>query len=258
MRFRPYFPAWLTGLTLFCSAPQAFADVVITNGGFETPAVALSPGFLDVGVGGEPGGFGWTVLPRLDFNQESVDLVRAGTQFFGAAAFEGNQYLDLDGVNPGGVFQTFGTVASTLYHLNFAYANNPSLGATLPTAHAELRVLNADTLADLIAPIALSHSGSTASDLNWTASGDITFVPNGARTMLLFRSTDTTVPDPANPGGPPIPSLGGIFLDGVVVEGLPAPTQTPSVPEPASLVLAVLGAAPVAVWIRRVRKGRAG
>ena len=82
------------------------------------------------------------------------------------------------------------------------------MGATLPTANAELRVLNADTLTDLIAPIMLSHSSSTASDLLWTASGDITFVPNGARTLLLFRSTDTTVLDPGKPQRPTDPEPG--------------------------------------------------
>lgn len=224
----------------------ARADVVIVNGGFETPAIGLVPGYLDILPGEEAmkGFTGWTVLSNIapGFTQEGVDVVRAGT-IYGSAGYEGNQYLDLDGFQPGGVFQNFGTVGGTPYTLSFGYANNPSFGATLPTATAVLEVFDTATLITLLS-LNLSHSGSTAADLMWTSSGTLSFNALGANTTILFRSTD------------PMASVGGIFIDGVTVEGLPPVPGPSATPEPASFALALVGVASLGAWARRRSRSR--
>jgi hypothetical protein len=88
------------------------------NGGFESPVVGGALPYLTISVGTEPAGFRWRVL------NGTVDAVRQGPEF-GATAYEGTQWLDLDGTSPGTLAQTFATVVGGQYTVNFAYANNP-------------------------------------------------------------------------------------------------------------------------------------
>ena len=54
----------------------------------------------------------------------NVDIVNA--IYSGAAAYEGNQYLDLVGYGTtGAIAQGFATTPGRTYDLTFAYANNP-------------------------------------------------------------------------------------------------------------------------------------
>lgn len=210
-------------------APLALASAVAVaapiNGGFEVPAV---PGqFLTINPGSEPSGFGWRVMAG------TVDAVVQG--FFGAAAFEGTQWLDLDGASAGTIIQSFETIAGTQYIANFAYANNPyaSGGATVP-ARATFRVFDDATSSDLLAPLQLLHGSSTPADLQWTTTGDLTFTATGAFTTFSFQSNN------------PTSSFGGLFLDGVVVTALPgSPGPGGSVPEPSTALLALLGLVPL-------------
>ena len=109
------------GAFAFLVMSPARADL-ITNGGFETP---VTGNFTDFTAGLQPPGFGWVITSG------GVDVVRAGPNF-ASTAFEGSQFLDLDGFTPGAIAQTFTTTPGTNYLLSFAYANNPE-GAGVPS-----------------------------------------------------------------------------------------------------------------------------
>lgn len=214
MRFHFVFAA---PLSLAC----AVAVAAPINGGFEVPAIAGQ--FLTIAPGSEPAGFGWRVTAG------TVDTVRQG--FFGVAAFEGTQWLDLDGSSAGTIMQSFATTAGTQYLVSFAYANNPFAtgGATVP-ARGTFRVLDDATSADLMSPLQLLHSSSTPADLLWTTTGDLLFTATGVFTSFSFQSNN------------PAASFGGLFLDGVTLAARPGgPGTGGSVPEPSSALLALLG-----------------
>jgi len=208
-------------LTVPLALACAVAVAAPINGGFEVPGIGSD--FLTIAPGSEPAGFGWRVAAG------TVDTVRQG--FFGAAAFEGTQWLDLDGSSAGTVVQSFATVAGTQYLVSFAYANNPYAtgGATVP-ARGTFRVLDDATSTDLISPLLLLHGSSTPADLLWTSTGDLLFTATGAFTSFSFQSNN------------PASSFGGLFLDGVTLTaGAGAPGTGGSVPEPSSALLALLG-----------------
>lgn len=177
-----------------CSAQAS----LITNGSFETPVLKSPAQYQTIPPGAEPPGFGWHVTSG------NVDVVPQGSFGIFNNAFDGTQFLDMDGTVPGTISQTFGTTPGSGYILIFAYANNFGLGGTNP-AKATVNIVDGSSGANLIAPLSLTHGSSTSSNLNWTQSGSIQFIARGTTTSLSFASND--------PGG----SNGGIFLDGVSV-----------------------------------------
>lgn len=225
-----------TGAFLLIAVRPARA-ALLTNGSFESPAVS-SGSFLDITAGMQPSGFGWSVTSG------GVDVV-AVPSIWAATAFDGNQFLDLDGFVPGAITQSFTTTPGIEYVLTFAYANNP-LGpggppppgcggscATVP-ATATVSVVNSGTGTQVVSPFLITHGDSTATNPNWTASGAMSFVAEGTTTTLSFVSDD------------PSSSDGGIFLDGISVT-----EATPTVPEPSSLVLEGIGFIAVMGLLRR-------
>jgi hypothetical protein len=211
--------------TIVLLTPHSARANLINNGSFEVPTVTSASQYLDIAAGAEPAGFDWHVASG------SVDIGLGGGFF--PPAFDGTQYLDLDGFVPGAINQSFPTTPGTTYDLSFAYANNPYGGAppascvppstsscaTIP-ALATVTVLDAGTSTELITPLALTHGNSTVANANWTSSGQIAFVADGTMTTLSFVSND------------PSDSNGGIFLDDVSANAASA-----AVPEPNSLLL---------------------
>lgn len=177
----------------------ARADL-ITNGGFETP---ITSNFTDLTAGSQPPGFGWVITSG------GVDVVSAGpSSDFASTAFEGSQFLDLDGFTPGAIAQTFATIPGSIYLLNFAYANNPDgtgvpppgcsgACATIP-AQAIVSVLDSGTNAQLITPLLFTHGNSTIANPDWTTSGAIAFTAQGTATTLAFVSQDPSPSDGGN------------------------------------------------------------
>jgi hypothetical protein len=224
----------IAGVLLLAGRGPARGELLV-NGGFETPTVTSVLEYQTIPPGSEPAGFGWRITSG------NVDAVVQGP-IYAVQAYQGTQFLDLDGTQPGAISQHFATLSGRSYVLSLAYANNPVRGATIP-AHGTARLFDTSSNADLITPLALTHGNSTIQAPNWVASGAIPFVASGTDTTLSFASND------------PSTSLGGLFLDAVSVAGPVANAA----PEPGSFALAVLGAACVGgmqAWRRRKRRTR--
>ena len=115
-------------------------------------------------------------------------------------AEEGGQTIDLNGVSPGTIEQSFATIPGQVYQLLFYYANNPDLCAG--TATATVTVTGPGTLLSQV----LAHAGSTLKDMAFTPFL-ATFVANSATTTLHFASTT--------------PGAYGVVLDAVSVTAVP-------------------------------------
>jgi choice-of-anchor C domain-containing protein len=150
----------------------------ISNGTFAgTVTGGAAPFFQNVNQGDTTTIPGWTVTPRPNTDQGSVDWI--GSYW---VAPGGTQSVDLDGNTPGGIAQTvLGTVAGRVYKLNFELSQNPDNGPATNT-------LNVIT-GSIVTP--LSITGHSAYN---TVSGyeahTITFTATGSSTYIGFASTD--------------------------------------------------------------------
>ena len=163
-------------------------STILVNGGFEQPTTS---GDLFIPAG-DPSLVGWTIVSG------SIDVVSNSGSW---PAFAGAQSLDLDGRSAGTIEQAFATMPGTAYILSFEYANNPG---GLPSANVS--VLGAAALLSQN----ISHSTSTAADMDWTQFVE-SFTADSATTTLRFASLD----------GPS--SFWGIALDAVSVSPSPCP-----------------------------------
>jgi len=206
----------------------ALADLI--NGSFEVPDVGLT-GVSEIHPGAEPAGFGWKV------NAGTVEVAGELYPALPGPAYDGTQFLDLNGISIGTLSQEIATIPGDVYQVGFAYANNYVHTNETHPATAVVHVIDAMSGMDLLSPFSISHGNSTSTDLHWALSS-ASFVATGDSTILRFVSTTT---DP----------LGGILLDGASL----APLS--SVPEPSSLIL--MGTGFAAVGLARARRlGRAG
>ena len=144
-------------------APSAFGD-----GSFETP-LAPAGSFTTVMAGQTIGP--WTVT------RGSVDLVGAG---FWAAA-DGDQSVDLSGIQAGTVAQTFATKPGTRYLVSYALAGNPG---GLPTVKTGLVRVNGFDVQDF----SFDTAGKTMTDMGYTTQ-TFEFVASFPQTTLSFAST---------------------------------------------------------------------
>jgi probable HAF family extracellular repeat protein len=203
------------GLALLTALHPAVgsAQNLIRNGSFEAPFA--SAGIISITPSSVPAGFVWSV------DAGSVEVTRqnyiGGTlgnlPFLGAAA-DGSQWLDLDGEEvrggPGTISQAFVTGSGAEYSLTFSYSSNPYRAYPGP-AHATVSVIDAVSLAALVAPFQIAHSSSTASDFDWRHSPAATFVATSGSALLRFTSND------------PLNSDAGVLLDAISVTAVPEP-----------------------------------
>ena len=94
----------LMGVFVLITASPAQTNL-IANESFEIPIVTSPSQYWNISPGTEPPGFAWQVTTG------NVDVQTAGT-FWISRAFDGQQYLDLDGYRPGAIAQSFVTPRS--------------------------------------------------------------------------------------------------------------------------------------------------
>lgn len=183
---------------------QAHANLIV-NGSFELPDVGLI-GIQTIFVGGEPAGFGWTVISG------NVEVAGELYPSLHGPAFDGQQYLDLNGVTVGSMNQLFPTTVGTDYQLSFAYASNYVWHDASSPAFATVFITDVGSLTQLVTPFSISHGTSSSTNLNWTVY-TANFTAIGTSTGIGFVSESRNTP------------LGGILLDGVVVTAVPVPAS---------------------------------
>jgi hypothetical protein len=129
---------------------------LIINGGFETPD---TPTFMQINGGQN------TIAPWV-VGLHSVEVGDAvGNGFITGPAFEGAQFLDLNGVQRGRLTQAFATTPGSLYTITFAYTDNYYEPSTSGSASATVRLF--DGLGDRLNQ-KITHTGAVAGNYLWT------------------------------------------------------------------------------------------
>ena len=185
-------------VTLFLSVAAATATPaanLIQDGGFEQPVTST---FVDVTAPDT------TTIPGWNVTGGSVDVVNAaGNGFDVGPAYEGAQYLDLNGTTAGTISQVLPTLSGTTYLLQLAYANNYDPPSSL-TASVTVTGVSSTLLSTSI-----THSSSVAGNLNWTIFSQ-PFTADGSSATLTFESQDS--------------GNGGVFLDAISISQVPEPS----------------------------------
>ncbi|WP_254512303.1 cadherin domain-containing protein [Anatilimnocola floriformis] len=164
------------------SIPESVSIVV--NGTFEYPHTNPANGLP----------FGWQ-------RTGSVEVIGEDSTSGAGPAFDGEQFVDLNGEGTGGVSQVLATVPGHSYSLTFSYANNYAW--TSPSNPATALVSIRSNSTDLVPAFSISHGSSNSLGLNWTLHA-VNFTATSSSTTLQFLST--------------IPfGDGGIYIDGVSV-----------------------------------------
>jgi choice-of-anchor C domain-containing protein len=179
----------LSGFLMLCIlAPLASGASLIINGGFEAPALSNGAVATFTSIPG------WTINGNIDVLNNLW------------APAEGQQVIDLVGNTGPGTYiqQSFATTPGQIYNLTFEYANN------VDTTDATANVLL--TGASSLLNQNFSHSGSIASNMNWTLFST-EFTADASSTTLRFTHITSPVPDSR-----------GVALDAVDVEQAPEPT----------------------------------
>jgi choice-of-anchor C domain-containing protein len=183
-------------LLSFC-ATQAEASL-ITNGSFES---GIDPGsFQMLNTGDSTSLTGWTI------GSGNIDYIGSYWK-----ASDQNRSLDLNGLVPGSIFQTFnGLVAGQSYIVTFDLAGNPA-GGPQPkyiTASTNETTFNAS----------FDSSSHSPGSMGWT-SESFTFVASGTSDTLTFASATILVS-----GNGDFPTAFGPALDNVSVTPVPEPS----------------------------------
>lgn len=199
------------------SAIPAHASLIL-NGSFES---GTDPGsFSPLNAGDSTSLTGWTVASG------NVDYI--GTYW---TASNGSRSLDLNGLVPGSISQTFsGLVAGQTYVVSFDLAGNPAGGPQpkLITVSTDEAVFNAS----------FNSSSTSLGSMGWKPES-FTFVAAGTSDTLTFASNTTGFS-----GNETYPTAFGPALDNVSV----AP-----VPEPATWAMMIIGFAGVGFLAYRRR-----
>ena len=207
----------------FAAAIHSTNAQIIINGGFETPD---TPTYIWIGAGQR------TIVPWV-VGLHSVDVGDAlGNGFLVGPAFEGAQFLDLNGTGRGRLTQAFATTPGSLYTVTFAYTDN----YYEPSGPASATVRLFDGLGDRLNQT-ITHTGAVAGNYHWTVFNE-QFTALENTTRLEFTSLT---------GG----HSGGIMLDAVqVFEGASLSILSITSVGDGSVVLKVRGVPKGVYWIQ--------
>jgi choice-of-anchor C domain-containing protein len=183
-----------TSIGLCSSANAAFFQ----NGSFEL-GIANIGQFTTLNAGDNASITGWTV------GTGNIDYI--GTYW---TSVDGNRSLDLNGLVPGSIFQTFDVVTGQTYQVTFDIAGNPAGGPTLKT-------LTTSTNETIVLP-SFNTTGKTLANMGWTPVS-FNFTATGPTETLTFLSTTTT-----DSGVNGLPTAFGPALDNVSVTAVPEPS----------------------------------
>jgi choice-of-anchor C domain-containing protein len=209
----------IAAATSICLCSSANA-ALFQNGSFED-GIANIGGFTTLNAGDNTSITGWTV------GTGSIDYI--GTYWTSA---NGSRSLDLNGLVPGSISQTFDVTSGQAYQVTFDLAGNPAGGPTAKTlttsANATIVLSSFDT------------TGKDLSNMGWTPVS-FNFTATGPTETLTFLSTTA-----GYSGNSTYPTAFGPALDNVSVTAVPEPSTW------AMMILGFLGVGLVAH--RRKRK----
>jgi hypothetical protein len=172
---------------------------ILINGSYESPDTST---YIQINAGQN------TIAPWV-VGLHSVEVGDAvGNGFITGPAFEGAQFLDLNGLQRGQIAQALATTPGSLYTVTFAYTDNYWEPSSTASASATVRVF--DSLGDRLNQT-ITHTGAVAGNYHWTVfTGQFTALEN--TTTLEFTSLSNSASGHS----------GGIILDAVqVFEGAP-------------------------------------
>jgi choice-of-anchor C domain-containing protein len=220
---------WFTLTMLIGASPITRANLVI-NGDFEQPSLPWSQGWALYGAGESFGG--WTV------GSGQVDLVRLGEVGTGTiesgrqrgleawTAASGSQSLDLNGYQPGSIYQDIATMPEATYYLSFAMAGNV-VGGPL-TVQMSYQV--EPGLTGVLDFHVGSHDGY---DMGWTYRQFAFVTPALVNQVRLeFASLSDT--------GARGPALDDVVMDVIARPWIPVVGMPVVVPEPSTLMAGAL------------------
>lgn len=140
-------------------------------------------------------------------------------------AYDGTKSIDLNGLGPGSIYQTFDTVNGQTYEVKFMLAGNDD---GLPVVKTLIGYAN--NIADAV-DFSFNTTGNSNSSMGWTEYG-FSFTASGSSSTLFFES-NTSTPNfsgiyPGNPFGPAlddvrvsaVPEASAILLLGSGLVGL--------------------------------------
>jgi choice-of-anchor C domain-containing protein len=192
-----------------CIVTAGAQGASFTNGSFEQGA--FDPGAYTTLYAVDTSLVGWAAY------KGSIDWV--GSYWTPA---DGNRSLDLNGASPGGIAQSFTTVAGQAYKVTFNLAGNPDNGPAVKTLYLGTKnVYTNSILYD--SNLSFDTTGKTKSSMGW-ATHTFEFVAASNLTSLWFESTTNSptfnFPDfgvvDTNPFGP---ALDSVRVDAVPISG---------------------------------------
>jgi choice-of-anchor C domain-containing protein len=198
---------------------------IFTNGSFETgPSVSAFTTLQENNTSIA----GWTVtVTPSDLNSDTT-LDYIGSLW---AAAHGSRSIDLNGLEPAAIFQTFDTLVGQEYLVLFDMAGNPDAGPAIKTLAASVGAFNQSYSFD--------STTTTRSAMGWETKA-FSFVATGPSSTLTFASTTAGFS-----GNNQFPQAFGPAIDNVRVFATPAP---------APLLIWSLGALGCAMGAYRRRK----
>ncbi len=202
----------LGGVNLAMTGAVAFAD------GFEAGTIGTYT------VAGTAFSGGWVL------QSGQVDLLPSG--IYGSTAYEGSQFIDINGWAPGTIQTNLSLVSGKEYLLSFAYARNPASPPLVPEAQFLLGT-------NVLTTVAVSGA-SEWTNLNWQVTS-VPFVCTDTNSVLVINS--------------PTPGASGVLLDAIEIrEGL----EVDRYYLPEESLSALIGDRSEGLWTLEVWDNRAG